>query len=166
MEKNFLLDLEMYINKNFKPIKRMNNKDIVFPNKSKLATLRRNQGRYIEPIEMDHIKLHFDLANKSINIPFLESLEDILKSRNIDKNVFFEKYNMFENINKDMIILVCFDLNLDIDLCLYLFDKASLSLNNSLKKDIVVRYFIENKIYDIDLLNKSLEYFKLPLVKA
>ena len=65
--------------------------------------------------------------------------------------------------NKDISIQLCIGLKLNIDDSLDLLKKAGYSLSNSIKRDLVVKYFIENRIYNIDELNLVLEELELKL---
>ena len=58
---------------------------------------------------------------------------------------------------------MCIGLKLNIDDTLDLLAKAGYTLSNSIKRDLVVRYFIENEIYNVDEMNLVLDEFKLKL---
>ena len=58
---------------------------------------------------------------------------------------------------------MCIGLKLNLDQSIDLLAKAGFALSNSSKRDLVVRYFIEHKIYDINEINEILYEFNLDL---
>ena len=89
---------------------------------------------------------------------------EVYKKSNISKQTF-SKIRSNENYqpNKDTAIQLCFGLKLGIDDALDLIGKAVYYLSDSIKRDLVVRYFIEKGIYEIDTLNIILDDMKLKL---
>lgn len=65
--------------------------------------------------------------------------------------------------NKDSAIQLCIGLKLNIDETIDLLAKAGYTLSKSLKRDLVVRYFIEHCIYNILDLNVVLNEMQLKL---
>ncbi len=89
---------------------------------------------------------------------------DVYKKANISKQTFSKiRSNEGYQPNKDTAIQMCFGLELGIDDSLDLIGKAGFNLSNSIKRDLVVRYFIENEIYNVDELNIILDELKLKL---
>ena len=89
---------------------------------------------------------------------------EVYKRANLSKQTFSKircdnKYQP----NKDTAIQMCIGLKLNIDDTLDLLAKAGYTLSNSIKRDLVVRYFIENEIYNVDEMNLVLDEFKLKL---
>ena len=89
---------------------------------------------------------------------------DVYKRANISKQTFSKiRGDINYQPNKDTSIQLCIGLKLNIDDSLDLLKKAGYSLSNSIKRDLVVKYFIENRIYNIDELNLVLEELELKL---
>ena len=89
---------------------------------------------------------------------------DVYKKGNISKQTFSKiRSNVDYQPNKDTAIQMCFGLELGIDDSLDLIGKAGFILSNSIKRDVVVRYFIENNIYEVDTLNITLDELGLKL---
>lgn len=57
------------------------------------------------------------------------------------------------------LIKIVFALELDTHECKYLLKKAGYTLSSSSELALIFRYYIENKIYDLDKLNESLEKY-------
>ena len=90
-----------------------------------------------------------------------QSLFDIISEKKLDevevyKNACLTKQTFSKIRNdsdyhpdKDTAIRVCFGLKLELDDALDLLSKAGYTLSKSLERDLVIRYFFENEIYDI-----------------
>lgn len=80
----------------------------------------------------------------------------VYKMANIDRK-FFSKIKCGERIpSKDVIIRICFALKLNIAEALELLAAAGFVLSKSNSKDLVLRYCLENNIYDIYIINDLL----------
>ena len=89
---------------------------------------------------------------------------DVYKRSNISKQTFSKiRSNSAYQPNKDTAIQLCFGLMLNIDDSLDLIGKAGFYLSDSIKRDVVVRYFIEKGIYEIDTMNIILDELELKL---
>ena len=64
---------------------------------------------------------------------------------------------------RDTAIQLCIGLQINLDQTIDLLAKAGYTLSNASKRDLVVKYFVENEIYDIHELNYVLYEFKLEL---
>lgn len=85
-------------------------------------------------------------------------LSDILvyKKANIDRK-FFSKIKSGERIpSKDVIIRLCFALKLNIEAATSLLASAGFILSSSNKRDLVIKYCLENNIYDYYIINDLL----------
>lgn len=94
---------------------------------------------------------------------------EYLKEDKGEALTFFEKANLSakyedvlkKNLNyvpsKSEAIIVCMGLKLNIEETRKLIYTASYTLANSRKEDLIIRYFIENKIYNVDDLSYIIE---------
>ncbi len=123
---------------------------------------------YEEDFEEDKELLEA-LENKKIS--FSEMLFKKIKEKNIsevecykkasiDRKVFSRiRNNVKYQPKKNTMIALAIALELSIEESEELFLTAGYSLSYSFKFDIIVRYFIENEIYDLMLINSALHAF-------
>ena len=89
---------------------------------------------------------------------------DVYKRANLSKQTFSKiRSDMYYQPNKDTALQMCIGLMLNIDETKDLLAKAGFALSNGIKRDLVVRYFIENEIYNVDELNLILDELSLKL---
>jgi len=91
---------------------------------------------------------------------------DVYKASLIDKKLFSKiRSNVEYRPTKRTVFQFCIGLKLDIDETLDLLLSAGFSLSNSILSDIIFRYFIENRRYDIFEINETLlEHEQKPLI--
>lgn len=83
---------------------------------------------------------------------------DVYKKGSVSKQTFSKiRCNREYQPNKDTAIQLCFGLELDLKKTLSFLSKAGYTLSKSIKRDVVIMYFIEHKIYNIDLINMFFE---------
>lgn len=82
---------------------------------------------------------------------------DIYKNSLIDRKLF-SALNVNDNYmpSKETAIMYCLALNLQLDEAMELLSSAGYTLYKYSNFDIIVKYFLENKIYNIDKLNDAL----------
>ena len=118
-----------------------------------------------------------DLVRSVNNVQSTESFSDLLlkhmTARNIKPGPFCRRSlidrRLFSKIKGDKMYrpskrtaeAVCIGLSLDIEDAEKLLAKAGYSLSRDLQEDIVIRYCLENHIYDIDTVNEILDAFDL-----
>ena len=68
--------------------------------------------------------------------------------------------------DKETAVKMCFGLKLNIDETVDLLAKAGYTLSMSIKQDLIIRYFIEHKAYDVIDLNNMFYSFNLPYYKT
>ena len=66
--------------------------------------------------------------------------------------------------SKNTILQLAVGLKLDVKKTRTLLEKAGYALSRSSRTDMVVRYYIENRTYNITLINISLDEYGLPLL--
>lgn len=90
---------------------------------------------------------------------------DVYNKAHIDRRLFSKlRSNKNFRPSKKTAISLCFGLELNIDDSLDLLEKASYTLSYSSKFDLIIRYFLEQKNYDLDIVNKALYDYKQDLL--
>ena len=92
---------------------------------------------------------------------------DIYKKANLSKQHFSKiRNNPHYKPTKPTAIALALALELDLDATLDLIGRAGYALTNSSKFDLIIRYFIERKQYDVVQINLALYEFDQPLLGA
>lgn len=90
---------------------------------------------------------------------------DAYKRSNVSKKVFSDiRSNINYQPNKKTAVAFCIGLKLNMKETEDLLRRAGYSLSNSISFDIVIKYCINEKIYDIMRVNELLYEHHLPLI--
>ena len=60
--------------------------------------------------------------------------------------------------------MIAFAMELNLQETLKLLDYAGYTLSKARREDVIVQYFIENKMYDVFLMNEVLIHFDCPCI--
>ena len=113
-------------------------------------------------LEDDQIILDESFSEALIRIIDEKGIKDsdCYKKANIDRKLFNKiKNNKEYHPKKETALSLAIALELDIDQTNELINKAGYILTNSYKFDVIIKYFINNKIFDVMLINETLYSF-------
>ena len=109
---------------------------------------------------------------------FSEYLLDLLKERNGKDSEVYKRAEVSKQLfskilnnpdyqpTKSTVIQLALGLQLDLPQTRKLLEKAGYALTRSSKTDLVVKYYIERKIYNVTFINEALYDCGLPLLKT
>ncbi len=132
------------------------------------AELQRRGMRYDRHSSVESFDVNADTWQESLLKHIIESGQtnaEIYKKANITKQTFSEILKFKEyHPSKATAIAFCIALELDLDEMNELIKKAGYQLSLSIKSDIIVKYYVERKIYDIFEINETLFEFDQDLL--
>ena len=128
------------------------------------------------PTLIERLKMHFDVLfsrmDKSFSTRLLKLIDkkgktdvEVYKKAHIDRRLFSKIRSDKEykpSKNTVVALIIALELN-DLE-ATELINSAGYSFSLDIKEDVVVLYFIENGLYDIDLINEVLSYYDLPVL--
>lgn len=104
----------------------------------------------------------------SANISFVNKLEqyireknleaaDVYKQANIDRRLFSKMLcNRDYQPSKDTVVALIFSLKLNLDEAKDLLERAGYTLSHSIRRDIIIEYFIKEGVYNLNNINTFL----------
>lgn len=90
---------------------------------------------------------------------------EVYKAAHLDRRVFSKIRNEKNYMPaKKTVVAIAFALKLDFKEANTLLARAGYFLSSARKEDVIAAYFIDNRIYDLFLLNEVLDYYDCPLI--
>lgn len=90
---------------------------------------------------------------------------EVYKKANLDRKLWSKiQNNSFYMPSKKTAVAFALALELDLVETKDLLDRAGFSLSHSQKFDVIIEYFIKNKIYDFFEINDALRHYDQPLL--
>lgn len=129
----------------------------------------------VTPIILDNVdfeKRRIERGDETFSKMLLRLIDEsgekpstIYNRANIDRR-HFSKIANHENYqpSKQTALAFAIALKLDFDKTQKLLATAGYTLGNSMLSDMIVSFFIEYKIYDVDLINEFFYKYKIPLL--
>lgn len=122
--------------------------------------------------EIESLEIDFDQLDDSFSKRLLRLIEkkskkevEVYKKAGVDRKLFSKiKNNIDYHPKKNTVVAFIFALELSTDDAEDLLLTAGYALSNSSKSDLIIKYFLENKIYDIFELNDVLFEFEQPTI--
>lgn len=111
----------------------------------------------IEKYVNDNIEKGF---NETILLYILEHNLDsvsIYNKANLHRRIFSRLYNTDYTPSKNTAICLCIALNFDYDKTQYMLKKLGYTLSKSNKFDLIITFYIKNKLFDIYEINDYLD---------
>lgn len=91
---------------------------------------------------------------------------EVYKRAGIDRKLFSKiRSNPDYHPKKTTVLALAIALKLNLDETIDLLSRAEYALSPGNKMDVVIKYFIEHEIYDIDTINSALYEYELPLLE-
>ena len=85
---------------------------------------------------------------------------DVYKRAHLDRRIFSKLRNQKDYMpSKRTVLLIIFAMELPLDEALRLLGKGGYSLSELSRKDVIIKFFLENQIYDLFLVNEVLDHY-------
>ncbi|MEH7613296.1 hypothetical protein [Gottfriedia acidiceleris] len=163
LNQEFLIELQQYVKRHLD--------DLIIDE----LHFSQNEMYAAEPLE--NIEIEAFIKNK-LKPTFRELLFNFIDNKNVSDPLIYKKAGIdrkhFSKIRsipnylpkKNTIIALSLALELDKIETSELLSSAGYTLSDSDLTDLVIKFFLEKNIYDIDLVNEALNHFNLnPLIK-
>ena len=161
-------NIEEYINDNYASehddsICRCINEKAILPSYQKTASIH-------DSVSLNDILKQVDESFSEMVLRIIRERDldevEVYKKANIDRKLFSKiRSNQNYHPKKTTAVALAFSLKLNTQEAEDLLEKAGFALSRSSKFDIIIRYFLERSIHDVDIINDALFSFDQPLLR-
>ena len=90
---------------------------------------------------------------------------EVYKKAHIDRRIFSKiRKDKFYMPSKQTVLMIAFAMELNLQETLNLLEYAGYTLSKARREDVIVQYFLDNKMYDMFLMNEVLIHFGCPTI--
>lgn len=180
VSEKLISDVKKYIDDNYAEehssyFSRRNKEIRIFEERDKPDIKMSTNREYRAPESYDDLSAcfeDFDKLDETFSQALLRMIDEkgltdvqVYKKANIDRRLFSKiRSDMNYKPKKQTAIALAVALELDIQETQKLLEKAGYTLSNSIKFDVIIKYFIENKKYNIYEINETLFAFDQSLI--
>lgn len=134
------------------------------PEITKRADYKRKDVKNLEDLIQELGETFHEMLFRKIDESGMSDAE-VYKKANLDRKHFSKiRNNPAYHPRKGTILALAIALELDLEETVEFLGKAEYALSPGNKGDLIVRYFIDQGVYDINVINYALDYFEQPML--
>lgn len=174
---NLLKDLEQYLKENWTGFDDGISEQEEYCKKASADSVPKQMGEVKKGGSLDLSSINLDTLISDVGESFHETLfslidqsgmtdVEVYKRANMDRKLFSKiRSNPAYHPRKTTVLALCIALKLPLEKTEDLLSRAEYALSPGSKSDLIIRFFIERKVYDIHTINIALHDYGLPILE-